>query len=200
MVKLPPDTLPVAVISPAVPKLPTLALPVIFAVPAMLAPVAVNTALAVALPATKTETLALAVRVTFELPFCSKPLLIVVMLPVVMIAVAVPKLPTLALPVAFSVPAMLAPVPVTTSMFALPTALIVTLPFADGMFTFELPFTTDPEVATLRLATWVIDVTCSGGVPLATFEMKRVAVVTPVAFKLPTLALPFRVSNFVELL
>ena len=70
----------------------------------MLAPVEVNTALAVALPVTKTETLALAAIVTFELPFCTNPLLTVVILPVVIIAVAVPKLPTLLLPVIFAVP------------------------------------------------------------------------------------------------
>ena len=46
---------------------------------------------------------------------------------------AVPKLPTLALPVAFNVPAMLAPVPVTTSMFALPATSKLMFPFAAGM-------------------------------------------------------------------
>ena len=46
--------------------------------------------------------LALAVIVTLLLPFCNNPLLIVVILPVVIIAVAVPKLPTLALLVTFN--------------------------------------------------------------------------------------------------
>ena len=51
-----------------------------------------------------------------------------------------PILPTLALPVAFSVPVMLAPVPVTVTMFALPAAEIFTLPLAAGMLTFDVPF------------------------------------------------------------
>ena len=40
----------------------------------------------------------------------------------------------------FNVPATFTPVPVTTRIFALPTAEILTLPFAAGMLTFELPF------------------------------------------------------------
>ena len=39
----------------------------------------------------------------------------------------------------FSVPAMLTPVPVTTTMFALPTALNVMLPFAVAIFTLLFP-------------------------------------------------------------
>ena len=62
------------------------------------------------------------------------------MLPVVKIPVAAPILPTLALPVTFAVPAIFAPVPVTTKMFAFPIAEMFTFPFAAGMFTFELPF------------------------------------------------------------
>ena len=50
-----------------------------------------------------------------------------------------PKLSTLALPVTDSVPVMFAPVPVITNMFALPTALILTLPFIAGIFTLLLP-------------------------------------------------------------
>ena len=45
----------------------------------------------------------------------------------------------LPLPV-FNVPATLTPVPVTTNMFALPTADMLTFPFAAGMFTLLLPF------------------------------------------------------------
>ena len=53
-------------------------------------------------------------------------------LPVAVIRPPVPKLPTLALPVAFSVPTMLAPVPVTTSMFALPATSKLMFPFLVG--------------------------------------------------------------------
>ena len=127
-IKLPTLTLPVAVIAVILalvaPILPTLALPVTFNVPATLTPVEVATILAVALPATKTETLAFAVIVTFELPLASVPT----------------KLAATRLPVKLPVPATLTPVPVTTTMFAFPIALIVTLPFAAGMLTFELPF------------------------------------------------------------
>ena len=116
-----------AIILPAVPRLPTLALPitdkvvpilalvptlakpaviifppvifpVAFNVPATLTPVPVTTII-FALPAADVETLPLTVIFILLLPFCSKPLLIVVILPVVIIAVVVPKLPTLALPV-----------------------------------------------------------------------------------------------------
>ena len=50
-------------------------------------------------------------------------------LPVVAIKVAVPKLPTFALPVAFNVPAMLVPVVVNTTVFDTPPTLTATLPF-----------------------------------------------------------------------
>jgi hypothetical protein len=60
-----------------------------------------------------------------------------------------PMLPTLALPVAFSVPATLTPVPVITAIFALPALLILTLPFADGILTFELPFESDVPIGML---------------------------------------------------
>ena len=45
------------------------------------------------------------------------------------------------LPVAFNVPATLTPVPVTINILALPTALILTLPFALGILTLLLPLT-----------------------------------------------------------
>ena len=82
--------------------------------------------------------LPLAVIVTLLLPFCNKPLLTVVMLPVVAINVAVPKLPVFALPLAFNVPVMLAPVPLTVNV-ALPAELITTLPLADGIAKLLLP-------------------------------------------------------------
>ena len=118
---------------PPVVKLPPVIVPVALNVPATFTPVDVNTALAVALPATKIATLAFAVSVTFELPFCSSPLLIVVILPVVMIAVDVPMLPTLALAVTLKLPPVvkLAPrivpvadiVPVTDKPANVPTAV-----------------------------------------------------------------------------
>ena len=49
--------------------------------------------------------------------------------------------PTVKLPVAFNVPATLTPVPVTIHILALPTALILTLPFALGILTLLLPLT-----------------------------------------------------------
>ena len=48
-------------------------------------------------------------------------------------------LPAVKLPVVLNVPATLTPVPVTINMFALPTALMFTLPLADGIFTLLLP-------------------------------------------------------------
>ena len=48
------------------------------------------------------------------------------------------------LPVAFNVPATLTPVPVTINILALPAALILTLPFAAGILTFEFPFANTP--------------------------------------------------------
>ena len=54
--------------------------------------------------------------------------------------------PIAALPVMFAVPVILAPVPVTTTMFALPTAESVLLPFEEAMLTFELPFEIESPV------------------------------------------------------
>jgi hypothetical protein len=51
----------------------------------------------------------------------------------------VAKLATVVLPVTFKVPATLTPVPVTITILALPTALMFTLPLADGIFTLLLP-------------------------------------------------------------
>ena len=50
-------------------------------------------------------------------------------------------LPAVKSPVAFNVPATLTPVPVTTIIFALPDALILTLLFALGIITLLLPLT-----------------------------------------------------------
>ena len=59
-------------------------------------------------------------------------------------ALFAPIFPTLALPVAFNVPVMFAPVPVTTTIFALPAAEILTFPLAAGMFTFDVPLACAP--------------------------------------------------------
>ena len=72
------------------------------------------------------------------------------MLPEPLKKLAVTKLPKLALPVTklpviLAVPFIFAPVPVTTNTLALPTADILTLPLAAGMFTLLLPLDT-PEV------------------------------------------------------
>ena len=83
-----------------VPKFPTFALPDTPNVPVTFAPVAV--AMILAPPTALIVTLAFAVIVTLLLPFCSSPLLIVVILPVVAINVVVPKLPVFALPVTFN--------------------------------------------------------------------------------------------------
>ena len=55
-----------------------------------------------------------------------------------------PMLPTFALPLAYSVPLMLAPVVVTTNTLALPPAEILTFPSAVGIFTFDVPFARGP--------------------------------------------------------
>ena len=59
------------------------------------------------------------------------------------------KLLTVVLPEMFSVPEMLAPVPVTTTILALPTADILTLPFAAGILTLLLPFTIELPALTV---------------------------------------------------
>ena len=126
VVKVPPN---VVAITPVAPKLPTFALPVIFAVPVILAPVEVIT-----------TTFDVPPLLMFTLPFgtISIPLFplvnwLIAKLPVTLI------LPATKFPVAFKVPATLTPVPVTTNTFALPATLVLTLPFAVTM-TLLLPF------------------------------------------------------------
>ena len=76
VVKLPPVTLPVATIRPAVPKLPTLALPVAFNVPDIFAPVPVTTI--VVLPADVRLMLPFTVGiVTLDVPLETPDVLIV---------------------------------------------------------------------------------------------------------------------------
>jgi len=62
----------------------------------------------------------------------------------------VDKLATVVLPVTFNVPVTFAPVPVTTNILALPTALIFTLPLLLGMFTLLLPFDSPAVVIPVR--------------------------------------------------
>ena len=56
---------------------------------------------------------------------------------------AVPMLPTLALPLALTVPAILAPVPVIVNI-VLPTAVMVTFPLLVAMLTLLFPFACGP--------------------------------------------------------
>ena len=51
-----------------------------------------------------------------------------------------PKLPTLAFPVAFSVPVIFAPVDVTTNTLATPATLVVILPLTPTISTLLVPF------------------------------------------------------------
>ena len=133
----------------AVSKLPALTLPAV-ALPVTANELNVPTlvifgcAAVVNVPATVVNTPAaapilptLALPVTLNAPAVVK--LPPVTLPVATTNPPVPKLPTLALPVAFSVPDIFAPVPVTTTMFALPAELIVTLALASTL-TLLLPF------------------------------------------------------------
>ena len=190
VVKLPPDTLPVAVINPAVPKLPTLALlvtvntPPVDMLPPDRLPVIVANPETPRLPTLALPEIDIAPDIPI-LPTLALPVTLneppvdrlpPVMLPVAFINPPVPKLPTLALPVtlnappvvklppdtlpvavinplaprlprfalpfAFNVPETLTPVPVTTNTFDTPTALMFTLPLADGILTLLLPLLT----------------------------------------------------------
>ena len=176
VVKLPPVTLPVATINPAVPKLPTFALPVtvkvllVFRVPVIFTPVLVITTSGVAPPAAVSDILPLAVTVMLLLPFCNRPLLIVVMLPVVIIAVVAPILPTFALPVTLNLPAVVKLPPDT-----LPVATIN--PAVPKLPTFALPVTLNAPVV-VKLPP----------------DTLPVAVIRPAVPKLPTLALPVTVN------
>ena len=66
------------------------------------------------------------------------------------------RLPAVRLPEMLAVPVILAPVPVITSTLALPVALILTLPLADGMLTFELPLASIPVTLPTTLPTKVV--------------------------------------------
>ena len=132
---MPVNKLPLPVKKLAVTKLPK------FALPAVILPLAVNVLalMTLALPILPPE------PVVLILPAVILPLAINVFAEITLALVMLPpepdvtKLPKLALPVAFNVPAIFTPVPVTINMFALPTALILTLPLALGIFTLLLP-------------------------------------------------------------
>ena len=101
--------------------------------------------------------------------------------PVAAITPDAPILPILALPVTFNVPAIFAPVPVTTITLALPATLRLMLPLAAGMFKFELPFETfDTEV--------MIPVSCE---PL---PIKKLAAKLPLASRTATVFAVFAVA------
>ena len=55
-------------------------------------------------------------------------------------------------------------------------------------------------VAAAKLATVVVEVTTNGEVPVAMFDINRVAVTIAVEFRLPTLALPDTMVNVVVFL
>ena len=163
--------LPVAITLP-VPKLATLALPVAFNVPVMLAPVVVTTSM-LAKPPTEVLTFPLTTGIdTLDVPFESVvPIGILVsklpspwkklavarlpklalpddILPVA-ITLMVPKLRTLAFQVAFNVPAILAPVPVITTTFAVPPRVTLILPLLTGIDTLDVPFERDVPIGIL---------------------------------------------------
>ena len=170
----------------AVPKLPTFALPDTPNVPVTLAPVVVAVILVV--PATPKVTFPpAAVTTTFDVPFCSRPLLIVVMLPVVAISVAVPKLPVFALPVAFNVPVMFAPVAVITTTFAVPAISKLMLPLAAGILTSLVPFARLP----MKLAAVTLPVTARE-VNVPTLVMFGCAAVVTVPAVVALVAAPLR--------
>ena len=148
VLRLPTFALPVAVIIPA-PILPTLALPVVDNVAAIIAEV----------PKLPTFALPVEDKVVAKTPVV--PILPILALPVADIVVentpVVSKLATFVLPDALRVPAMLAPIPVITTIFALPAEEIFTLPFAVGMFTLLFPLAIDVAVPPPKVT----------GVPLA---------------------------------
>ena len=107
---------------------------------------------------------------------------------------------TTKLPDTFATPLIFAPVPVTTNILALPTALMLTLPLAAGIFTLLFPFACTP----IKLPTVALpDTDSDASVPVlvifgCAFVVTVPAVVAAplnvptnvVAPMLPTLALP----------
>ena len=104
--------------------------------------------------------------VTFKLPTLAVPAVLKLppaILPVATINPPVPKLPTFALPD-------------TLKLVSVPTLVI--LPCAASFTVFATP-----DVATFKFATRVVLVTVNGAVPIAMFEISRVAVILPPTFK-----------------
>ena len=159
----------------------TLNTPLMLAFPVILALVSVITIVALLLAVN--VIFALEVMAMFEFPFCTKPVFTVVILPVVIIAVEVPKLPKLALPLAFNVPVILAPVLVITIVALL---LEVNVIFAlEVMVMFELPFW---NVAPLIFdVTFILAPAKISPVILAVPAMLAPVLVTTITFACPLL-------------
>ena len=211
--------LPVAIISPLVPKLPTFALPVAFNVPATLIPVPVTTT-TFALPTAEILTLPLAAGISTLL----LPLLILLVLtdiqlklplplvertcpllpPVIMTLPTAPRLatpattnpvvprfPTLALPVAFNVPVTFTPVPVTTNIFELPADPKLILLFAVNVNALLLVI----DGALVLVLTNEFAVTFPLNVPSTAFKLLVILIlpalaISPTTDKFATFALP----------
>jgi len=97
----------------------------------------------------------------------------------------VSKLPTVALPVALSVPVMFAPAVVKLAL-AVPLTNIATLPAAVGMLTFELPFANEPT----KLPAVMFPVTASAPEMFDQIEVTTIVVVPAITiFRLPPTSL-----------
>ena len=131
-------------------------------------------------------------------------------LPVVIIAVAVPRLLTLALPVTFNVPATLTPVPVATKIFALPATVVETLPLAVRVILL-LPLCSKPLLIVVILPVVIIAVAVPKLLTLALPVTDKVpavikfppvmfpvATINPAVPKLPTLALLVTFNKVVD--
>ena len=146
---------------PPVTMLPKAALPATFNVPDIFAPVPVTTN--IVLPTAVILTLLLATGIdTSLLPFAKvelelMPIQLKLPAPSVCrycplvppVITTLPTAPKLLCPVTFNVPAIFAPVPVTTNV-VLPTAVRLILPLDDGIFTLLLPFATPAVVIPVR--------------------------------------------------
>ena len=158
----------------AAPMLPTLALPDAFNVPATLTPVAVTTT-TLAVPIAEILTLPLAAGMfTFELPFACGPI----------------KLPTVALPVDRIVPAILMPVAVITTTFAVPATSKLMFPPAAGMLTSEFPLARLP-MKVFALITLAPEILPPDPDPVVILLAERF----PVTFAVPSMFAPVPVTT-----
>ena len=199
--------LPVVIIAVAVPKLPTLALPVTLAVPGIFAPVEVTTNCAVALPPMNVETFPADAMVILLVLFFINPLLIVVILPVVAINVVVPKLPVLALLVTFNNVVVKLPVAALNDKLALaPCARLPDVAFTNigyqvpVVVSAVLAYSETFALATNKLGTSVVLVTVNGDVPVAIFETNIGLVTAIVALMFAAITLPEDKVNVVVFL